>query len=59
LWDATDGSSIGQPMEHKETTVVGALFNKDETRILTWSLERYGIGGDARLWNADDGTSIG
>ena len=38
LWDASDGSSIGQPMKH-DSAVIGAVFNKDETRILTWSQE--------------------
>ena len=51
LWDASDGSSIGQPMKH-DSFVNGAVFNKDETRILTWSED-----GTARLWDASDGSS--
>ena len=53
LWDAVDGSPIGQPMKH-DKSVDGAVFNKDETRILTWSDD-----DTARLWDATDGSPIG
>ncbi|MCI5163645.1 MAG: hypothetical protein D3917_16845, partial [Candidatus Electrothrix sp. AX5] len=39
-------------MAHKEE-VRGAMFNKDETRILTWSLD-----GTARLWNGSTGQQL-
>ena len=47
LWEAKDGSPIGQPMKH-DGVVYGAEFNKDETRILTWSDD-----DTARLWNIE------
>ena len=53
LWEAKDGSPIGQPMKH-DGAVSGAAFTKDETRILTWSGD-----GTARLWEAKDGSPIG
>ena len=62
LWDAVNGLSIGQPMEHDHSVygavlnpfVNGAVFNHDETRILTWSYD-----GTARLWDAVNCSSIG
>ena len=53
LWNASDGSPIGQPMKH-DSAVNGAAYNQDETRILTWSED-----GTARLWDASDGSPIG
>ena len=53
LWDASDGSTIGQPMKHN-SSVSGAMFTQNETRILTWSAD-----GTARLWDASDGSFIG
>ena len=47
LWEAKDGSPIGQPMKH-DSDVYGAAFTKDETRILTWSHD-----GTVRLWNIE------
>ena len=40
-------------IEH-DGIIYGALFNQDETWILTWSAD-----GTARLWDASDGSSIG
>ena len=48
-----DGSPIGQPMKH-DGSVYGAVYNHDETRILTWSNDET-----ARWWNASDGSPIG
>ena len=42
------------PPLHHEDGVLGAQFNGDESRILTWSLD-----GTARLWDAATGTQIG
>ena len=53
LWDAKDGSPIGNPIKH-DRAVSGAVFTKNETRILTWSDD-----GTARLWDAKDGSPIG
>ncbi|RMD52511.1 MAG: hypothetical protein D6828_05635, partial [Nitrospirae bacterium] len=51
LWDAKDGSLIAT-MKH-DSEVKGALFNKDETRILSWSGDRT-----VRLWDAKNGSLI-
>lgn len=45
LWDAGTGEPIGAPMEHDQW-VDGAVYNRDETRILTWSRD-----GTARQWD--------
>ncbi len=52
LWDATDGSPIGRPMEHGGP-VFGAVFNQVGARILTWSYD-----GTARLWYVTDRSPI-
>ena len=44
LWDVRTGNQIGPPLRH-EGPVNGAMFSKDETRILTW------ITGAAWLWD--------
>ncbi len=64
LWNVRDGTLAVQPMKHDVDVqgsmrskyydgddVNGALFNKDESLILTWSDDCT-----ARLWNARDGT---
>jgi WD40 repeat protein len=40
-------------MKH-ESEVFGAVFTRDETRILSWS-----YGGTVRLWDAATGQQIG
>ena len=53
LWNAATGVQIGPALTH-DAAVWGAVFSKDETRILTWSAD-----GTARLWNAATGEQIG
>src|SRR5262249_49842484 len=55
LWDAVNGTQIGQPFK-KEGWVNGALFSKDDTRILTWSWNFFA--SPAQLWNVATGTPI-
>lgn len=45
LWEAGTGKPIGLPMTH-DGNVYGAMFNKDETQVLTWSEDKT-----ARLWD--------
>jgi WD40 repeat protein len=63
LWDAATGEQIGPALKHDdeegdeegdEESVLGAVFSKDETRILTWSAD-----DTARLWDAATGGQIG
>jgi hypothetical protein len=48
------GSLLELELRGHEGVVSGAVFSKDESRILTWSRD-----GTARLWNAATGTQIG
>ena len=41
------------PLQH-EDSVLGAVFNRDESRILTWSADKT-----ARLWDARTGQPLG
>ena len=52
-WNAATGAQIGPALTHDDS-VSGAVFSKDETRILTWSDDKT-----ARLWNAATGAQIG
>src|SRR3712207_7165788 len=36
LWDAATGQPVGSPMRH-DGSVHGAQWNRDESRILSWS----------------------
>ena len=53
LWDAATGAPIGPAMRH-DGSVGGALFSRDESRILSWSADRT-----LRLWDAATGAQIG
>jgi energy-coupling factor transporter ATP-binding protein EcfA2 len=46
IWDAQTGSPIGQRMVHKKE-IIGAKFNPEGTRIITWNYIETGI-WDAR-----------
>jgi hypothetical protein len=45
LWDAATGAPRGAPMKHDDT-VLGAVFDKAEARILSWSSDKT-----VRLWD--------
>ncbi len=61
LWDAATGNLLTSPMRHEEAgeeeeekdMVVGAQFDREEKRILTWSRDKT-----VRLWNAQDGSLL-
>ncbi|MCP3956627.1 MAG: TIR domain-containing protein, partial [bacterium] len=53
VWDAATGETIGPALEH-QGKVFGAVFNGDDTRVLTWSSDHT-----ARLWDAATGETIG
>jgi len=53
LWDARTGSQIGPALKH-ESAVYGAVFSKNESRILTWSSDKT-----VRLWDARTGNQLG
>ena len=64
LWDSATGQPLGEPMRHGGDEVVSASFNSDSTLILTVGIEGlrvYGSSnnGDARLWNAANGDTLG
>ena len=45
VWEAASGKPVSEPMKHTES-VFGARFDKDGTRVLTWSGDF--VGGTAR-----------
>jgi WD40 repeat protein len=53
LWDAVSGKQIVPGFRH-DSYVRGAIFSKDETRILTFSLDNT-----VRVWDAATGKQIG
>jgi WD40 repeat protein len=53
LWNAATGTQIGAALTH-DREVRGAVFSRDESRILTWSYDRT-----ARLWDAATGAPVG
>ena len=46
-------TSLSEILQH-EASVMGAVFNRDESRILTWSQDNT-----ARLWDAVSGNPLG
>jgi len=50
LWKMNEKPPITLTLKHPDS-VNGALLNKDESQILTWT-----TGGKARLWNVKDGS---
>jgi WD40 repeat protein len=61
LWDAATGNPLTSAMKHEEAgeeekrkyMVVGAKFDTEENRILSWSRDKT-----VRLWNAHDGSLL-
>jgi serine/threonine protein kinase len=53
LWNATDGTPIGPPLQHHDA-VRAVAFSPDGKSVLTGSADKT-----ARLWNATDGTPMG
>jgi WD40 repeat protein len=53
VWDAHSGQKLGPALQHKDA-VSGAVFNHDESRILTWSWDRT-----AQVWDAHTGQKLG
>ncbi len=49
VWDVTKPEPL-QTFKH-DSVVRGALFSRDESRVLTWSGDRLGNKGEARLWD--------
>ena len=58
LWGIIDNRFTSKLMMH-DSNVNGAVFNKDETRILTWTGMYKNNRGTARLWDAADGSPVG
>ena len=52
LWDAATGQALTPPLKH-ESEVLGAAFDADGRRVLTWSED-----GTARLWDAATGQAL-
>jgi WD40 repeat protein len=52
LWNTKTGELLGNEMEHIDT--IGAIFEKGDKRILTWSRN-----GDLRLWQTKNCKLIG
>lgn len=53
LWDTRTGQLLLDLPHDESTSVDGAIFFAEETKILTW-----GFDGTARVWDASSGTQI-
>jgi len=49
IWDTATGLQIGPTMQHE--SAVGAIYNRDFSRILSWSSGK----GEIRSWNPENG----
>jgi WD40 repeat protein len=61
VWTAADSAPHGLPMVH-ELMVMGAVFTRDEQRVLTWGMGMPELGAmarEAQSWNVRDGTRVG
>ena len=62
MWDSSTGKALLSPLIHQEP-VNGAIFNANESRILTWSgtgmfSQDSNRGGSARLWDSASGEAL-